>query len=135
MNFATATLTMAGSHMCTHAQPHTEEHPHKRSRPRTVNAFKCMAWQNGCTLRKTIDKIIKIRKLSHQQSSRKEVASGGERKKNEENPVSRITLCGCVYVQFPSAWLAVEQISYTMSHGSCSTSPLHHRAPSIQPKN
>lgn len=49
-------------------------------------------------------------------------------------------LCGCVcvrvYVQFPSAWLAVEQISYTMSHVGGFTSPLHHRItePSSQTK-
>jgi len=39
-----------------------------------------------------------------------------------------------MYVQFPSAWLAVEQISYTMSHGSGAPLHLCTTELSIQPK-
>jgi len=39
-----------------------------------------------------------------------------------------------MYVQFPSAWLAVEQISYTMSHGGGAPLHLCTTELSIQPK-
>jgi len=70
MNIATATPTMKvflshthTHHTLAHAPPQTGENPHKHTRQRTVNVFKCMAKQNGstsCTLKKINQIITKL---------------------------------------------------------------------------
>jgi len=50
-------------HTLAHAPPQTGENPHKHTRQRTVNVFKCMAKQNGstsCTLKKNKPKYNKV---------------------------------------------------------------------------
>jgi len=58
-------------HTLAHAPPQTGENPHKHTRQRTVNVFKCMAKQNGstsCTLKKNKQNYNEVISLYYSQA-------------------------------------------------------------------